>query len=186
MSNIIADILSNRILVCGVLGWAVAQILKTLIYAMLNNEFRLERMFGDGGMPSAHSATVSSMATAAAIVYGFGSFEFAISAMLAIIVMHDAMGVRMETGKQGKVLNEMIDVLRTEGIVEAFKKNDKMYEFWEAHTDPGGSRLYPGNRPCMCASAVIGRSDKDCSGNWLRQSFFYGFYAYFFKIQLHI
>ena len=94
MSNIIADILSNRILVCGVLGWAVAQILKTLIYAMLNNEFRLERMFGDGGMPSAHSATVSSMATAAAIVYGFGSFEFAISAMLAIIVMHDAMGVR--------------------------------------------------------------------------------------------
>ena len=101
MSNIIADILSNRILVCGVLGWAVAQILKTLIYAMLNNEFRLERMFGDGGMPSAHSATVSSMATAAAIVYGFGSFEFAISAMLAIIVMHDAMGVRMETGKQG-------------------------------------------------------------------------------------
>ena len=49
-------------------------------------------------------------------------FEFAISAMLAIIVMHDAMGVRMETGKQGKVLNEMIDFLRTEGFVEAFKK----------------------------------------------------------------
>ena len=132
MSNIIADILSNRILVCGVLGWAVAQILMTLIYGMLNIEFGLVGMFGDGGMPSAHSATVSSMATAAAIVYGFGSFEFAISAMLAIIVMHDAMGVRMETGKQGKVLNEMIDFLRTEGFVEAFKKNDKMYEFWEA------------------------------------------------------
>ena len=150
MSNIIADILSNRILVCGVLGWAVAQILKTLIYAMLNNEFRLERMFGDGGMPSAHSATVSSMATAAAIVYGFGSFEFAISAMLAIIVMHDAMGVRMETGKQGKVLNEMIDFLRTEGFVEAFKKNDKMYEFWEASL-----KEFVGHTPIQVAVGCI-------------------------------
>ena len=144
MSNIIADILSNRILVCGVLGWAVAQILKTLIYAMLNNEFRLERMFGDGGMPSAHSATVSSMATAAAIVYGFGSFEFAISAMLAIIVMHDAMGVRMET------LNEMIDFLRTEGFVEAFKKNDKMYEFWEASL-----KEFVGHTPIQVAAGCI-------------------------------
>ena len=150
MSNIIADILSNRILVCGVLGWAVAQILKTLIYAMLNNEFRLERMFGDGGMPSAHSATVSSMATAAAIVYGFGSFEFAISAMLAIIVMHDAMGVRMETGKQGKVLNEMIDFLRTEGFVEAFKKNDKMYEFGEASL-----KEFVGHTPSQVAAGCI-------------------------------
>ena len=150
MSNIIADILSNRILVCGVLGWAVAQILKTLIYAMLN-EFRLERMFGDGGMPSAHSATVSSMATATAIVYGFGSFEFAISAMLAIIVMHDAMGVRMETGKQGKVLNEMIDFLRTEGFVEAFKKNDKMYEFWEASL-----KEFVGHTPIQVAGCILG------------------------------
>lgn len=124
--------------------------LKTLIYAMLNNEFRLERMFGDGGMPSAHSATVSSMATAAAIVYGFGSFEFAISAMLAIIVMHDAMGVRMETGKQGKVLNEMIDFLRTEGFVEAFKKNDKMYEFWEASL-----KEFVGHTPIQVAAGCI-------------------------------
>ena len=63
---------------------------------------------------------------------GLQSFEFAIASMLAIIVMHDAMGVRMETGRQGKVLNEMIEFFRTEGFVEAFKKNDKMYEFWEA------------------------------------------------------
>ena len=107
-------------------------------------------MFGDGGIPSAHSATVSSMATAAAIVYGFGSFEFAISAMLAIIVMHDAMGVRMETGKQGKVLNEMIDFLRTEGFVEAFKKNDKMYEFWEASL-----KEFVGHTPIQVAAGCI-------------------------------
>ena len=121
-----------------------------MIYAMLHREIRWERMVGDGGMPSAHSATVSAMATSAGILYGFGGFEFAIACMMAIIVMHDAMGVRMETGKQGKILNEMIDFFRTEGFVEAFKKNDKMYEFWEAssericrtHAAAGGGRLY--------------------------------------------
>lgn len=132
MGDFLAALLSNRILICGVSGWAVAQILKTIIYALVNREIRWERMFGDGGMPSGHSATVSAMAAAAGLLYGFDTFEFAISCMLAIIVMHDAMGVRMETGRQGKVLNEMIEFFRTEGFVEAFKKNDKMYEFWEA------------------------------------------------------
>lgn len=83
-------------------------------------------------MPSGHSATVTAMATASAIYYGFGSFEFAISCMMAIIVMHDAMGVRRETGKQGKVLNEIIEFLQTEGLVDAFQKTDHVYEFWEA------------------------------------------------------
>ena len=132
MGNFFRALLSNKILVCGACGWAVAQILKTMIYALVNHEVKWERMVGDGGMPSGHSATVSAMATASGVVYGIQSFEFAIACMLAIIVMHDAMGVRMETGRQGKVLNEMIVFFRTEGFVEAFKKNDKMYEFWEA------------------------------------------------------
>ena len=132
MVNFIKPLCSNQILACGISGWAVAQILKTCIYALVNHELRWERMVGDGGMPSGHSATVSAMATASGILYGVQSFEFAIASMLAVIVMHDAMGVRMETGKQGKVLNEMIEFFRTEGFVEAFKKNDKMYAFWEA------------------------------------------------------
>lgn len=132
MGGFLTSLLNNKVLVCGVSGWAVAQVMKTVIYALIHREIRWERMIGDGGMPSGHSATVSAMAASAGILYGFQSFEFAISCMLAIIVMHDAMGVRMETGKQGKVLNEMIDFFRTEGFVEAFKKNDKVYEFWEA------------------------------------------------------
>ena len=110
-----------------------------------------ERMFGDGGMPSAHSATVSSMATAAAnCLWIRYLLNLPLSAMLAIIVMHDAMGVRMETGKQGKVLNEMIDFLRTEGFVEAFKKNDKMYEFWEASL-----KEFVGHTPIQVAAGCI-------------------------------
>ncbi len=59
-------------------------------------------------MPSGHSATVSSFAVAAAFVYGLDSFEFAIAAVLAVIVCKDAMGVRLETGKQAAIINEIV------------------------------------------------------------------------------
>ena len=59
-------------------------------------------------MPSAHSATVCALTTAAALEYGAGSFEFAVSFVLAMVVMYDAIGVRRETGKQAKLLNSIL------------------------------------------------------------------------------
>ena len=107
-------LLQNRILIAGILGWAAAQALKTIIYTIMNRSFNAERLVGDGGMPSAHSATVTAIAVSAGMIYGFGSFEFAISAILAIIVMHDAMGVRRITGKQSEVINELMDIFVAE------------------------------------------------------------------------
>lgn len=133
MRDFAMALLSNKILICGAAGWAVAQVLKMIIYALINKELCWERIVGDGGMPSGHSATVSAMACASGLFYGFETFEFAVTCMLAIIVMHDAMGVRMETGKQGKVLNEIIDFFQTEeSFVKAIKQSDRMYEFLEA------------------------------------------------------
>ena len=91
------DVFQNTIFVSAALGWLIAQVLKTLIYLIINKRFVAERMVGGGGMPSSHSATVCALATAAGMKYGGGSFEFAISAMFAIVVMYDAMGVRRET-----------------------------------------------------------------------------------------
>ena len=70
-----------------------------------------ERLFGDGGMPSSHSATVTSAAVTAGLWCGWDSPVFAVSAILALIVMHDAMGVRQETGKQAVVILDMIQVM---------------------------------------------------------------------------
>ena len=64
---------------------------------------------GSGGMPSSHSATVCGLTTAAGLVYGVSSFEFAISFVLASVVMYDAMGVRREAGKQAKLLNMILE-----------------------------------------------------------------------------
>ncbi len=59
-------------------------------------------------MPSGHSATVTAMATTAALEYGLDSPIFAVTAIFGIVVMHDAMGVRREAGKHAEVLNNLI------------------------------------------------------------------------------
>ena len=108
--QLIRDVLNlNPILTVALLAWFVAQVLKTLINFILLGKFQLERMWGDGGMPSAHSATVCAMVIAAARSEGVSSAIFAVASVVAIITMHDAMGVRHETGEQAKVLNQMIE-----------------------------------------------------------------------------
>ena len=107
--SFITGVLSNKILIAAFCGWLVAQVLKTIIYVAVNKSFNPERLLGDGGMPSSHSATVMAMVTSTAFYLGPETFEFAVTAILALIVMHDAMGVRRETGKQAKVINNMMD-----------------------------------------------------------------------------
>ncbi|WP_022765742.1 divergent PAP2 family protein [Butyrivibrio sp. XPD2006] len=107
--SFINGVLSNKILLAAFCGWLVAQVLKTIIYVAVNKSFNPERLLGDGGMPSSHSATVMAMVTSTAFYFGPDTFEFAVTAILALIVMHDAMGVRRETGKQAKVINNMMD-----------------------------------------------------------------------------
>ena len=112
-------LLSNEVLVSAVVGWTVAQVLKTLIDFGLNKSFTPERLVGSGGMPSSHSATVCGLTTAAGLCYGVDSFQFAISFILAAVVMYDAIGVRQETGKQARVLNRLLfdDFLKLDGVV---------------------------------------------------------------------
>jgi len=112
------DLINNRFLITGVSSWFVAQVLKTVIHAIINKKFVLERMVGDGGMPSGHSATVSSLATITALLCGPASFQFAMAAVFAIVVCHDATGVRHETGKQAQMLNEIIQILDSEDLPE--------------------------------------------------------------------
>ena len=103
------ELRSNQMLMSAVVGWVVAQVLKTLIDMWLNKSFSAERLVGSGGMPSSHSSTVCALMTAAAYTYGLGSAEFAVSFVLAAVVMYDAMGVRRETGKQAKLLNMIME-----------------------------------------------------------------------------
>lgn len=123
--NFFRELFSNGIILCGLLSWAVAQVLKTIIYAGLNGRVDWERLFGDGGMPSGHSATVTAVAISCGMQCGFDSPVFAVAGIVAIIVMHDAMGVRLETGKQARVLNQLLAVVQSDQL----SNQEKLKEF---------------------------------------------------------
>ena len=117
--NILRELYSNKLLITAALSWLIAQIIKTIIDLIINKKIHFERLVGSGGMPSCHSATVTSLATMAALEHGLASTEFAICTILAIIVMYDARGVRRETGKQAEVINQIINWINNPGKTES-------------------------------------------------------------------
>ena len=125
--DFLGDLVNNRIFMASVSGWLVAQILKTIIHMWFNRKFVAERLVGSGGMPSSHSATVCALAAAAGMEYGGGSFQFAMAAVFAIVVMYDAIGVRRDTGIQARVLNEMMELFTKMG--KEMSVEDKLKEF---------------------------------------------------------
>lgn len=109
------------------LSWGLAQVIKTIIHLIVTKKFVAERLIGSGGMPSCHSATVCALTTSIIINEGIHSPFFAMSAILAIIVMYDARGVRRETGIQATVLNEMIEIVEKLGADVSY--DEKLKEF---------------------------------------------------------
>ena len=104
----LGEFFGNYMLISAILSWFVAQIIKIFTGLYQNGKMSLAKIiFSTGGMPSSHSATIVALATAAGMEHGLGSPLFAIATILATIVMIDATGVRYETGKQGKFLNEI-------------------------------------------------------------------------------
>lgn len=103
------EIFTNHVLFVPLISWITSQIMKAIINLCIYKKFSLERLFGDGGMPSAHSATVMSLCIMVGWVAGFGSPIFALSFIFAVVVMRDALGVRRETGKQAASIKQLAE-----------------------------------------------------------------------------
>ncbi len=115
------SLITNYYLISAMSGWLLAQFLKVFTGFFREQKFSLKALFfGTGGMPSSHTASVVALSTACAIGQGFSSATFAISAVLAIVVMIDATGVRRETGKQSRALNLIVE--------ELFKSDEKDFD----------------------------------------------------------
>ena len=109
--NDISQILDNRILLVAIAACLIAQVLKLIIDLIQNGKVSVKVLTTTGGMPSAHSALVTALATGVGQSLGWKSAEFAIATIFAIIVMYDAAGVRQAAGKQARILNQMVDEL---------------------------------------------------------------------------
>jgi len=108
------NILDNSVLLVAVIACLLAQASKLVVELIKNGKVTVRTLVTTGGMPSAHSALVTSLATGVGQTSGWASPEFAIATIFAVIVMYDAAGVRQAAGKQARILNQMIDELFSE------------------------------------------------------------------------
>jgi acid phosphatase family membrane protein YuiD len=114
-----------KFIIIPISTWFFIQLFKLIYDLVTTKKFNFKRILGAGGMPSSHTAVVTSLATLVGISEGFDSPMFAISAIFACVVMYDATGVRRAAGKQAKLLNKIVEtpglskVQVSERLVEA-------------------------------------------------------------------
>ena len=114
MLTVIQGFLENKVLFAAILGWFLAQVLKLILTSIATRRLKLERLWGAGGMPSAHSAMVCAMTIAAARFYSINSPAFALAVVFAFVTMYDAMGVRREAGLHARLLNKYLNQLEAQ------------------------------------------------------------------------
>ncbi len=102
-------LLANRALTTPALAWLIAQLIKTLAILIRYRRLDLHYLVSAGGMPSAHSAIVTSLATVLGRREGLDSPLFALAVWFAAIVMYDAAGVRRAVSHQARILNRMLE-----------------------------------------------------------------------------
>ena len=109
--NVFMQIITNPVLIVPSCCWLLAQLIKSVVDTIVNKKFSVVRLWGDGGMPSGHSATVTGLAVMCGLLSGFDSTTFGLAMIFAIVVMHDALGVRRETGKQAVSIIKIAELL---------------------------------------------------------------------------
>jgi hypothetical protein len=88
------------------IAWLIAGVLKFLINSLRARRFAFD-LIGYGGLPSNHSAIVSSMATLIALKEGMNSPAFGVAIALAFIVILDASSLRIQVGKHAVAINKL-------------------------------------------------------------------------------
>ncbi|NEW65612.1 divergent PAP2 family protein [Carnobacteriaceae bacterium zg-84] len=118
-------LLDNFPLIASLVSILVAQLVKIPIaYFSNSNRASLKLAVSTGGMPSSHSAAVSSLITALAIQYGMDSPYVAIATTFGVIIMFDAMGVRRQSGEQGIVIERLTEELENKKVIETLTFKD--------------------------------------------------------------
>ena len=98
-----------RFLIVPITVWLCIQVFKVIWDLVATHKFNFKRILGAGGMPSSHSAVVTSIATMIGKTQGIDSPIFALAMFFAFVVMYDAAGVRRAAGKQAKLLNKLVE-----------------------------------------------------------------------------
>jgi len=107
----LVGIFQNHVLLTAMIGWILAQALKIPIDYLQTHHWNWALFFAAGGMPSSHSALVTSTAMAAGLHYGFDTPVFAVATAMAMVVVYDATGIRRQAGMQAQKINILVEEL---------------------------------------------------------------------------
>lgn len=121
MIDFINGLLANFTLIAVVVSWFLAQAIKVIIYRFQEDKWNLWHFFEAGGMPSAHSASVTSLTLSVGLTVGWNTALFTACLVFALVVMYDATGVRRAAGKQAEILNKIVDDIYSTGKIKIEK-----------------------------------------------------------------
>ena len=107
--NALEKIVTNKCIYIPFLLWFFIQLSKFFTDLIINKKINIKRLMGAGVMPNSHSAVVSSLEILIGREYGFDSGIFALSLIMAFVVMYDAAGIRRAAGKQASILNKILE-----------------------------------------------------------------------------
>lgn len=122
----------NKGVYTALLSILLAQALKIPIHFLKTGTWRPDLFFQTGGMPSSHSAGVSSLTTFVALKKGFSTIDFALSFVFGLIVMYDAQGIRRQAGELTLKVNDLEDLVHkldhNESVTISKKPTKKLKE----------------------------------------------------------
>ena len=110
------NFIQNKYIYIPFLSWFGIQLFKLIYDLVTTKKFNFKRILGAGGMPSSHSAVVTSLTTLIGKEYGLCSPIFAMSLIFSLVVMYDAAGVRRAAGKQAEILNKIVETPGLTGV----------------------------------------------------------------------
>ena len=114
--NSFLGFIQNKYIYIPFLLWLAIQTFKVIYDLITTRKFNFKRIIGAGGMPSSHSAVVTSLATLIGKYEGVDTAIFGVAIIMALVVMYDACGVRRAAGKQAKLLNKIIETPDLTGV----------------------------------------------------------------------
>ncbi|MBM7649183.1 acid phosphatase family membrane protein YuiD [Bacillus ectoiniformans] len=138
----------NSGLIISLSSIGIAQALKIPLHYRNAGEWKPDLLLATGGMPSSHSAGVSSLATYVAMKRGVSTIDFALSVVFGLIVMYDAQGIRRQTGELTLKVNDLDE------LIDKIHEDDPI-QFEEKSPDPLKEVL--GHKPAeVLGGAILG------------------------------
>ena len=114
--NDLQEVINNKFLYVPLIVWFCIQAFKVIYELVTTKKFNFKRIIGAGGMPSSHTAVVTTLAAMVGKSQGFETPIFAIAVIFSLVVMYDAAGVRRAAGKQARLLNKIVETPGLSGV----------------------------------------------------------------------